>query len=112
MSKPPDVTALRLGLRAAGFSPLPTEGKKPPMEGWSQKFDITDDEIRLWPKTWHLAHNTRVLAKFCPGLDIDISMLDPANAVEALAREFFEEHGEHPCAFRQTAEAAYSATHR
>jgi hypothetical protein len=88
-----NVTALRLQLRAAGFSPLPAQGKKPPMQGWSEKFDTTDAEIRLWPKTWHLAHNTGILAKFAPGLDIDIKVPEAAQAIEALAREYFEENG-------------------
>jgi hypothetical protein len=89
----PDVTALRLQLRAAGFSPLPTEGKAPPMNGWTDKLDASDDEIRLWPKTWHLARNTGILAKFAPGLDIDITIEAAAKAIEALAREHFEERG-------------------
>jgi hypothetical protein len=88
-----DVTTLRLQLRAAGFSPVPAEGKKPPMEGWPEKLNPTDAEIRLWPKTWHLAHNTGVISKFCPGLDIDILDEDAAEAMEHLAREHFEARG-------------------
>src|SRR5262245_2064996 len=86
-----NVTALRLHLRKAGFHPLPLEGKAPRMPGWQRKFDTTKDEIRLWPKTWHLAQNTGVLAKFAPAIDIDITIEE---AVEALAREFFEERGD------------------
>jgi len=89
-----DVTALRLQLRRAGFHPIPVEGKAPPMKGWSQKFDTSEDEIRLWPRSWHLAVSTGVLAKFAPGLDIDIMDEEAADAVEALAREHFEEHGD------------------
>jgi hypothetical protein len=44
-------------------------------------------------RTWHLARNTGVLAKFTPGLDIDIMDVAAAEAVEALAREHFEERG-------------------
>jgi hypothetical protein len=89
-----DLTALRLHLRGAGFHPVPVEGKAPRMPGWQQKFNTTKDEIRLWPKTWHCAQNTGVLAKFTPGIDIDITIEDAAEAVEALAREFFEERGD------------------
>jgi hypothetical protein len=89
-----NVTELRLRLRAAGFSPLPVEGKAPHMSGWAEKFETSDEEIRLWPKTWHLATNTGILAKFTPGADIDIMDEAAANAVEALAREHFEEHGD------------------
>src|SRR5262249_52643950 len=89
-----NVTALRLHLRKAGFHPLPLEGKAPRMPGWQQKFDTTKDEIRLWPKTWHLARNTGVLAKFTPAIDIDITIEEAAEAVGALARERLEEHGD------------------
>jgi RecA-family ATPase len=87
-------TALRLQLRKAGFHPLPLEGKAPRMVGWQEKFDASVDEIRLWSKTWHLAQSTGVLAKFTPGVDIDITDEDAAEAVEALAREFLAEHGD------------------
>src|SRR5215831_18992386 len=90
----PNITALRLQLRRNGFDPIPVEGKKPPLKGWQQKFDVSENEIRLWPKTWHLAHNTGVLAKFTPGLDIDIMDEAAAEAIEALAREYFGEHGD------------------
>jgi putative DNA primase/helicase len=82
-------TEIRLKLSAAGFSPIPAEGKKPPMDKWQEKFNATDDEIRLWPKTWHYARNTGVLAKFTPGLDNDITDEDAAEAMEYLAREHF-----------------------
>jgi hypothetical protein len=89
-----NITALRLRMRANGFSPLPLMGKVPAMEKWTEKLDCTEAEIRLWPKLWHFAHNTGVLAKFTPGLDIDILIEAAAKAVEDLAREFFEESGD------------------
>jgi hypothetical protein len=89
----PDITALRLRMRANGFSPLPLMGKVPAMEKWTEKHNCTDAEIRLWPGLWHFAFNTGVLAKFTPGLDIDIMDEAAAKAVEDLAREFFEELG-------------------
>ena len=88
-----DITALRLRLRTNGFSPLPCMGKVPAMEKWTEKHDCTKDEIRLWRKLWHFAYNTGALAKRTPGLDIDIKIPEAADAIEALAREFFEEHG-------------------
>jgi Bifunctional DNA primase/polymerase, N-terminal len=87
-----DITELRLALHAGGFPCLPLEGKRPPMEGW-QNTAANTDEIRLWPKVWHLAGNTGILAKHCPGLDVDITDEDAADAIEHLAREHFEEHG-------------------
>jgi Bifunctional DNA primase/polymerase, N-terminal len=87
------VATLRLQLRKAGYHPVPCEGKAVYMNGWENKFDSSDDEIRLWDQVWHLARNTGVLAKFTPGLDIDIMDAAAADAVEALAREHFEERG-------------------
>jgi len=69
-----DITALRLRMRANGFSPIPVMGKVPAMEGWTEKHDCTKDEIRLWPKLWHFAYNTGALAKRTPGIDIDIKI--------------------------------------
>ena len=93
-TKPAKKAPLRLRLRKDGFHPIPLEGKAPHMDGWQTKFNTTDDEIRLWDKTYHLAHNTGVLAKFAPGLDIDIMIEAAAEAVEMLARKYFEERGD------------------
>src|SRR5262249_18842261 len=88
------LATLRLDLRKAGYHPLPIEGKKPPMTEWEKKLDTTDAEIRLWSKTWHLALNTGIIAKFTPALDIDILDEEAAEAIEGLAREHFEERGD------------------
>jgi hypothetical protein len=85
---------LRLKLRHAGYDPLPVNGKKPPMLEWEKKLNSNDDEIRLWDTTWQYALNTGVLAKFCSGIDIDIKDRPAAEAIEALAREHFGEHGD------------------
>jgi hypothetical protein len=91
----PEITELRLTLRRNGFHPLPLEGKAPYIKDWQQKFLITNDaEIRLWSRVYHLAANTGLLSKFTPGLDIDILIEAAAHAVEMLAREHFEEHGD------------------
>jgi hypothetical protein len=87
-------TELRLALRHKGHDPLPLYGKAPSIEEWEKKFNTTDEEIRFWSKAWHLAHNTGVIAKRTPGLDIDIFDPDAAEAVEGLAREHFEERGD------------------
>jgi AAA domain-containing protein/bifunctional DNA primase/polymerase-like protein len=89
-----DITALRLQLRRAGFHPIPLEGKIPPLKGWQQKFDVSEEEIRRWEKTYPLARNTGVLAKPTPGLDIDIKIEAAAKAAEDKAREFLEERGD------------------
>jgi Bifunctional DNA primase/polymerase, N-terminal len=97
-------TAVRVQLRAAGFSPIPLYGKEPPvygknnqrkgLAGWQNLHNATADQIDLWAKTWPDAGNTGVLTKFTPAIDIDILHLEAAEAIEALAREHFEEHGD------------------
>ena len=86
-----EITALRLQLRKAGFHPIPLTGKIPAMKRWQQKFDVSEEEIRRWEKTHPLARNTGVLAKFTPGLDIDITIEAAAKAAEDKARELLEE---------------------
>jgi hypothetical protein len=86
---------MRLQVRRNGFDLVPLEGKVPHIKGWQEKFLITNDnEIRLWPRIYHLAPNTGVLGKYTPGLDIDIMIEAAAEAVEMLAREHFEERGD------------------
>src|SRR5262245_12711049 len=107
MRDPSDTpAALRLKLRAAGYHPVPCEGKAPPLKGWQSKFDTSADEIRLWDQSWHLATNTGILTKFTPTIDIDITDPDAANAVETLAREHFEERGSFMVRFGQVPKRA------
>src|SRR5262245_2914494 len=90
-----DITELRLQLRRNGFPSIPVEADKGPrMRGWQLKFDVSEEEIRRWEKTYPRARNTGVIAKFTPGLDIDITIEAAAKAVEALAREYFGQHGD------------------
>jgi RecA-family ATPase len=85
-----DITELRLRLRAAGFAPIPVEGKEPHMRGWQEKFETSDQEIRLWAATWHLATNTGILTRLTPTIDIDILDPEAAQAVEGLVRTRYE----------------------
>jgi len=88
-------TAIRLQLKAAGFSPLPLNGKAPSsVEGWQNKHGATAEEIRLWEKLYPYDHNTGLLTRLVPTIDIDIMHPEAAEAIEALAREHFEEHGD------------------
>ena len=87
------LTLQRLRLVAAGYSPVPIEGKRPPMKDWQSKFKTSRAEIVLWEKSWPTSSNTGVLTKFVPALDIDIMHAEAADAIEALAREQFEERG-------------------
>jgi hypothetical protein len=88
-----EIAGLRQRLRAAGYSPVPVEGKIPPMPGWQTKHDVNDDEIALWSASYGYAVNTGILTRLVPVLDIDILHEEAAEAVEALARDRFEEGG-------------------
>jgi RecA-family ATPase len=87
------ITTLRQRLRTAGYSPIPVNGKAPPLENWETKFEASPDEIMLWPKLFPYARSTGALCRFMPTLDIDIMHPEATDAVEALARERFEERG-------------------
>jgi hypothetical protein len=63
------------------------------MREWQKKFDATPNEIRLWEKLYSYDLNTGVLCRFTPAIDIDITGLEAAEAIEDLAREHFEERG-------------------
>src|SRR5262249_51801704 len=89
-----EITALRLQLRRNGFPSIPVEDKGPRMRGWPEKFDVSEEEVRRWPRTYPRARRTGVIAKFTPGLDIDITIEAAAQAAEDKAREFLEEHGD------------------
>jgi hypothetical protein len=88
-----DLANLRRMLKAAGYSPIPCEGKVPPLKEWDEKLNVTNDEIRLWGGLYQYATNTGILTKFAPAIDIDITNDVAAVAIEALVRERHEEHG-------------------
>ena len=84
-------TKCRKRLLAAGYRPLPVNGKAPPIPGW-QDIQATDKIIVGWEQ-YTDATNSGVLTCDTPGIDIDITHPDAATAVEALAREHFEGRG-------------------
>ncbi|MHC2412890.1 RecA-family ATPase [Bradyrhizobium diazoefficiens] len=86
-------TERRLQLRAAGFVPVPVIGKQPPLDEWQTKVETNDGEIKLWGKTFCYAKSTGLLTRLMPTLDIDIKISEAAEAVEALIRARFEDHG-------------------
>jgi hypothetical protein len=86
-------TAARVLLKRAGYSPLPLNGKPPAMDQWSQKYDANLQEINLWGVVYPWCHNTGILTRLTPTVDIDILNDDAAAAVEDLVREMFEERG-------------------
>src|SRR5262249_30068589 len=81
-----EITAYRLKLQRAGFSPIPVIGKAPPIKGWDSKIDASEDEIKFWEG---LAPSTGIFTKRTPTIDIDITDQAAADAVENLVREQF-----------------------
>jgi hypothetical protein len=86
-------TVLRLQLLANGYAPIPVDGKRPSLKDWQKKTAPNAEEIELWEKTYPYAENTCILTATTPTLDIDIRNPEAAEAIEALARERFEERG-------------------
>jgi RecA-family ATPase len=76
----------RKRLLKAGYMPIPTEGKRPPVPGW-QNLVATDADIDGWFLKYDNAFNTGVLTRTTPAVDIDV--LDPgvADEIEALLWE-------------------------
>ena len=60
------VTALRLALRAAGYSPLPVDGKKPVVRDWPALVKVSKEEIESWLRDWPRATNTGILTRRTP----------------------------------------------
>ena len=87
------LTDLRWSLRRAGFAPLPLEGKRPILREWEKRLLVSLEEIMSWERFFPAAVNTGVLTKLSPAIDIDIMHPEAAEAVEALARDRFCEHG-------------------
>jgi hypothetical protein len=72
-------TAYRRSLLASGYSPLPVNGKAPPIVSW-QNIQATEDVITGWEDKYANATNTGILTRTTPAIDIDV--LDPAVADE------------------------------
>jgi hypothetical protein len=89
-----DIVVLRQRLLAKGYYPLPLRGKLPDvLKGWQKKTDTNPAEIRTWGNVWPDASNTGALTKNTPTLDIDVTHTEAAEAIEALAKERFEDRG-------------------
>ena len=72
-------TACRKRLLAAGYLPLPVNGKVPPIKGWTD-VEATDVLIDRWANEYADATNTGIITHRTPAVDIDV--LDPGVADE------------------------------
>src|SRR5262249_50119244 len=84
----PKITELRIELKAAGYSPIPLEGKVPPSPGWPTMADA-EDAIRTWPTKYPWATNTGINPRHTPAIDVDITNAEVCRDVYSIAREFF-----------------------
>jgi RecA-family ATPase len=85
-------TATRKRLLTAGYVPIPTEGKKPPVPGW-QNLAATEADIDDWFRQYDTALNTGLLTRTTPGVDIDVLDPDVADEIEALLWEIIGTRG-------------------
>jgi len=76
--------ACRRRLLAAGYSPLPVNGKAPPAPAW-QDIVATNDIISAWEDKYPDATNTGILTGNTPAIDIDVLNSDVADEVQQIA---------------------------
>jgi hypothetical protein len=88
-----EATSRRVQLQRGGYCPIPLIGKRPAQQAWQKKSDTNPVEIELWERSYPDAVNTGILTALNPTIDIDILDETAAEAIEALARELFEEGG-------------------
>lgn len=93
------VTALRLTLRANGYSPIPVLGKRALLFEWQKKSDAGEAEIANWPVVARGMDNTGALTKYMPCADVDITLPRAADAVEDVIRDWFDGRGTLLCRF-------------
>ena len=77
------VTAYRKQLLASGYSPLPVNGKRVQLDDWTE-IRATDAIIDTWAITRADHLNTGVLCKDTPFIDIDVTVEEVAEEIEAL----------------------------
>jgi hypothetical protein len=87
-------TAQRKSLLAAGYVPIPINGKAPIMPAW-QKQQPTAGDVDNWPQLYPSAFNTGMLTRIAPTVDIDVY---DAAAVEELQKLLWSVVGDNGCA--------------
>jgi RecA-family ATPase len=75
-------TTARKRLLQAGYLPIPTTGKRPPIAGWTD-IAATETIIEGWGKLYPASLNTGILTRTTPAVDIDVSESDIADEIEA-----------------------------
>jgi hypothetical protein len=85
-------TTARKRLLQAGYLPIPTIGKRPPIAGWTD-IAATDAIIESWGKLYPAALNTGILTRTTPAVDIDVSDREIADEIEAALWEMIGSRG-------------------
>src|SRR5262245_25415302 len=75
----PDITARRKRLLAAGYAPVPANGKAVHIPGWSS-LQPTELDIEAWARDRPGDTNTGILTRTTPAVDIDVQ--DPDMSIE------------------------------
>jgi AAA domain/Bifunctional DNA primase/polymerase, N-terminal len=78
-------TAYRKDVLAAGYSPIPVNGKAPPVPGWQETI-ATSDIIGTWEHKHPDATNTGILTANTPTIDIDVREAAVAEELEQIAQ--------------------------
>jgi hypothetical protein len=87
------VSELRLGMNAEGQVPLPARGKEVLLPGWSNKTNVSAEEIISWAKLHPDWPNTGMLTRNTPAVDVDIKHPQAAEAVEDMIRDLYGDRG-------------------
>jgi Bifunctional DNA primase/polymerase, N-terminal len=77
-------TACRKRLLAAGYLPIPVNGKAPTIAGW-QDIQATDALINTWAEKYDNATNTGILTRNTPAIDIDVLNTAVAEELQQIA---------------------------
>jgi RecA-family ATPase len=75
-------TTARKRLLRAGYLPIPANGKRPPIPGWTD-IAATENVIESWGNLYPAALNTGILTRTTPAVDIDVSDREIAEVIEA-----------------------------
>ena len=88
------VTELRLKLFDNGFTVVACAGKQPVVENWPALVGtLTREMIQSWETKFPQAHNTGVVAKNAPALDIDFTDPEAAATLSLAVQDWFDGSG-------------------
>ena len=79
-------TVYRKKLLAAGYLPIPVNGKAPPIQGWSD-IQATDGLIDRWADQYPSATNTGIITAYTPAIDIDVLDFAVADELQCIVEQ-------------------------